>query len=108
MAKITESPLSKEEEVAYKQAELVWRMAESKGYKEVFRPFLETKLNQSFPDPSTFKKEEEFLYAAKTASVFKKVIAELLGWVDAQGATAQALRKKKEGTQHDPFSIGRE
>lgn len=66
------------------------------------------KLNQAFPDPSAFKKEEEFLYAAKTSSVFKKVIAELLGWVDSQIETAKTLRSKKENTNKDPFEIGRE
>jgi len=66
------------------------------------------KLNQSFPDPSAFKKEEEFIYAAKTSSVFKKVIAELLGWVDSQIETAKVLRKKKENSTQDSFQIGRE
>lgn len=66
------------------------------------------KLNQAFPDPSAFKKEEEFLYAAKTSSVFKKVIAELLGWVDSQIETAKVLRSKKENKNQDPFEIGRE
>ncbi len=66
------------------------------------------KLNQAFPDPSAFKKEEEFLYAAKTSSVFKKVIAELLGWVDMQIETAKTLRSKKENKNQDSFQIGRE
>lgn len=55
------------------------------------------KLNQSFPDPSKFTKEEEFVYAAKTASVFKKVIAELLGWIDGQESAAKEYEKKKKG-----------
>lgn len=74
----------------------------------MFRPFLEERLNQSFPDPSKFTKEEEFLYAAKTASVFKKVIAELLGWIDGQVETAKTLEAKKKGDTKNPFSIGGE
>jgi len=66
------------------------------------------KLNQSFPDPTHFKKEEEFLYAAKTASVFKKVVAELLGWIDAMGEQAKALKKKEKNEIQDPFAIGGE
>lgn len=72
---------------------------------EVVKPFLVDKLNQSFPDPSKFVKEEEFVYAAKTSSVFKKVISELLIWVDAQVAQAEFLKKKKKGLK-DNFKIG--
>lgn len=55
------------------------------------------KLNQSFPDPAQFKKEEEFVYAAKVTAVFKKVVAELLGWVDAKVEEAKFLEKKDKG-----------
>ncbi len=66
------------------------------------------RLNQSFPDPSKFTKEEEFLYAAKTASIFKKVIAELLSWVDMKVNEAKLLQDKDKGKLPiDPFSIGR-
>ena len=65
------------------------------------------KLNQSFPDPSKFTKEEEFVYAAKVSSVFKKVVAEILGWVDQQVETAKYLDKKKKGEVDDSFRIGK-
>ena len=64
------------------------------------------KLNQSFPDPSAFTSESEFLYAAKTSSVFKKVIAEILGWVDEQVEEAKFLRRKEKGEIKDNFRIG--
>ena len=64
------------------------------------------KLNQSFPDPSQFNKEEDFIYAAKVTSVFKKVIAEMLGWVDQQIETAKQLRKKQDGENKETFNIG--
>ena len=54
------------------------------------------KLNQSFPDPSGFKNTEEFTYAALAASSFKKVVAELLGWVDAQTIVIKDLTKKQK------------
>lgn len=66
------------------------------------------KLNQSFPDPSKFTKEEEFSYAAKVTSVFKKVIAELLMWIDSQIETAKALERKRKGEIKDKFRIGGE
>lgn len=74
----------------------------------MFRPWLEVKLNQSFPDPSQFTKEEDFTYAAKTTSIFKKVVAEILGWADQQVATAKALEAKKEGKIVKEFNIGGE
>ena len=72
----------------------------------MFQPFLTAKLNQSFPDPSKFTKEEEFVYAAKVTSVFKKVIAEILGWVEEQKAMAEKLENKRKKGDEDPFRIG--
>ena len=63
------------------------------------------KLNQTFPDPSKFTKEEEFVYAAKVTSIYKKIIAELLGWLESQKDVIKTLRKKQKG-QEDPFAIG--
>ena len=86
---------------------MVWELSEHKGWREVVRPFLMDKLNQSFPDPTQFKKEEEFLYAAKTASVFKKVVAELLQWVENKVEEAKFLEKKRKGEIEVP-NIGGE
>jgi hypothetical protein len=69
----------------------------------VFHPYLMDKLNQSFPDPAKFTKEEEFVYAAKMASVFKKVVAEILGWVEAEVASAKHLEAKAKGELIDNF-----
>jgi LPS O-antigen subunit length determinant protein (WzzB/FepE family) len=85
---------------------MVWSLAEHRGWKQVVLPFLVNKLNQSFPDPSEFKKEDEFTYAAKTASVFKKVIAELLQWVDNKVEEAKFYEKKEKGEIKDTFNIG--
>ena len=73
----------------------------------MLKPYLLEKLNQSFPDPSQFTNEDEFLYAAKVASVFKKVIAELLQWLDSQVEQAKYLEKKERGElPEDTFRIG--
>ena len=71
------------------------------------KPWLTDKLNQSFPDPSKFTKEEEFVYAAKVASVFKKVVAEILGYVESEINQAKYLRKKDKGEIKETFDIGR-
>lgn len=98
--------LSQQEQEALKASLKVWSMANSEGWQEVFRPFLMDKLNQSFPDPSKFTKEEEFVYAAKTASVFKKVIAELLQWVENHIEMAKHLQAKEKCEVKEKFSIG--
>lgn len=108
MVKVKQSILSLPEQEALKLSRLVWATVETKGWQEVIRPFLMDKLNQSFPDPTKFTKEEEFLYAAKMASVFKKVIAELLQWLDGQVEQAKYLQKKEKGEIIDNFSIGGE
>jgi len=64
------------------------------------------KLNQSFPDPSQFKDEVEFTYAAKTTAVYKKVISELLMWIDDKEAEMNHLLKKEKGELEDNFRIG--
>ena len=83
-------------------------MASSEGYREWLKPYLEVKLREAFPDPASFRKEEEFVYAAKVSSVFKKVVAEILSSVEAQITTANYLSDKKEGKIKEKFSIGKE
>ena len=87
------------------QAREVWEMAESQGFKVWFRPFLESKLNQAFPDPSQFKGDEEYLYAAKTTSIFKKVVVEMLQWIDGNIEAAKQLDKKSKGEIKDNFDL---
>ena len=96
--------LSKEEQLALKQARQVKQMTNSEGWAQVVRPYLMERLNQTFPDPSQFKEMSEYNYAAITASLFKKVIAELLGWIDAQNQVITTLEKKEKG-EH-AFNIG--
>src|SRR5689334_12974333 len=101
--------LTEQEQEALKQGNLLWSMVETKGYREVFRPYLEAKLRESFPDPSKFTREEEFIYAAKISSVFKKVISEILGWLDESVEDAKQLKRKEKGEiAVNPFDIGRD
>lgn len=65
------------------------------------------KLNQSFPDPSEFKNEGEFTYAAKVSAIFKKTVAEILQWFETQQRASEYLEKKKKGDIDNNFDIGR-
>src|SRR3990167_5256417 len=98
--------LTKEELLALKQARAVCQMANTEGWEQVMRPYLMDKLNQSFPDPSQFKEMTEYNYAAITASLFKKVVAEIVGWVDMQDHAVGELVKKQKG--ENKFNIGGE
>lgn len=48
----------------------------------------------------------EYNYAAITASLFKKVVAEIVGWVDMQDHAVGELVKKQKG--ENKFNIGGE
>jgi hypothetical protein len=81
-------------------------MSQTKGWREVIQPWLQAKRDQSFPDPSSFKKIEEFNYAALTASVYKKVIAEFLVFIDSQNKTVKTLEDKMNDKLDKRFNIG--
>lgn len=68
------------------------------------------KVRLSFPDPSQFKDEHEFNYAAMTASVFKKVLMEWIGWLESHIDAKKAYEAKDKGekTLTDKFNIGGE
>jgi hypothetical protein len=100
--------LNQEESLAQSKAEQVQECLASKGWQEVLLPFLQAKRDQSFPDPANFIKDEEFNYAAKTTSIYKKVIQELLIEIDKYKQAATYLQAKQNGELSDPFGIGRE
>jgi hypothetical protein len=64
------------------------------------------KRDQSFPDPAQFKSEKEFNYAALTASVFKKVVQEILLFVEDQRKLGEQLEDKKSDKIQNKFKIG--
>ena len=73
----------------------------------MLRPWLEERRSKSFPDPTEFKSDKEFTYAAMTASVFKKVIQELLHYLEVEVPDrVKSLELKKKGEVKD-FGIGR-
>lgn len=88
--------LSRQEELALKQAADVVETTKTKGYTEIIEPFLLGKLNQSFPDPTQFKDDKEFLYAAKYASVYKKVVREIMDFIGKHDDALAALTAKKD------------
>jgi hypothetical protein len=80
----------------------------TKGWQEVLLPLLESKRDQTFPDPSAFTNDKDFNYAAKVVAIYKKVIQELLIEIEKYKEAASFLQKKENGEISDPFGIGRE
>lgn len=72
----------------------------------MLKPHLEIQLNQAFPDPSAFTGDDTYLYAAKTTSIYKKIIAELLQWVEGHEQRLAELQSKRDSKEADPFAIG--
>ena len=77
----------------------------------MLKPWLEERRSKSFPDPSEFAKHEDpkeaFYYAALSASIFKKVIAEFLHYLEVEVPDrVRRLQEKEKGEEKD-FQIGR-
>lgn len=104
-----ESKLTEQEQQALRESQMVWELSEHKAWVEVFRPYLLDKLNQSFPDPTKItgiNRDEQFLYEAKVAAIFKKVVAEILQFVEGHVQQAKFLERKEKGQETDPFQLG--
>ena len=98
--------LTQADKAQLRQATSIKELSEHPGWVEYLKPLLEAKLNQSFPDPSQFTSEKDFTYAALTASVFKKVIAEVMMYFEANKDAFNKLNTKKF-KQHNAFDIGK-
>lgn len=73
----------------------------------MLRPYLEARRSQSYPDPTQFDDKEKFYHAAVSASMFKKVVAELLHYLEVEvPARVKALQAKEKGEEKN-FGIGR-
>ena len=100
--------LNQQEQLQLSQDKLLLELLEQRGFKEVLRPYLEAKRSLSYPDPTEFKDEKEFLYASIVSSLFKKVISELLHYLeDEVPARVLALEAKDRG-EDKTFNIGGE
>lgn len=86
-----------------------WETCQTKGWREVILPWLLARRDQTFPDPQNFTKEEDFTYAAKVVSVYKKVVSEILTEIARMEEEGKFLQKKASGEiENNPFAIGRE
>lgn len=98
--------LTKEEEQALEQANQVWALAETKGWREVVLPFLESRAQNSWVDPREVEEPSKFLYRYNIAWAMAKAAQEITDFVNGQVAIAKQLEKKKKGEEDVKFKIG--
>src|SRR3990167_8684629 len=98
--------LTQEEKEVLKEDKLLVDLTKQEGWVKVLKPYLEAKQSKSYPDPTEFKSEKEFLYAASTASLFKKVIAELLHYMEIEVPDRIKQLEMKQRGQERNFGIG--
>lgn len=75
-------------------------MAETPGWREIVKPYLEQSLSHSWVDPSG-KDEKKLLYEYKLAYALAKAAQELLDFVENGIATAEGLTKKEKDEVKD-------
>jgi hypothetical protein len=74
---------------------------ETQGWKEILRPWLEDKIHNSWVDPRSFKNDEEYLYAVKTAWAFANAGEQILSFIERMVEEAEELTKKEKGEKKD-------
>ena len=79
----------------------------SEGWDLVLKPWLESKINNSWLDPKGSKSEEEFFFQYTVAYGFAQAAQQILEFVEQHKLTAESLVKKKEGKTVDKnFRVG--
>ena len=82
-------------------------MSNSQGWLEVLKPWLESKLNNSWLDPRKIKDKDKFFYEYVVAWGFAQAVRELLEFVNSQEGNIKYLKDKKDGVVKDDFKIGK-
>ena len=101
------SKLNSQELDQLRQDKLLLELVKHPAYQSVLKPYLEERRSKSYPDPTEIKDKEEFYHAAVNASMFKKVIAELLHYLEIEVPDRiKSLEAKKKG-ESKTFAIGR-
>lgn len=60
-------------------------------------PWLQDRIRNSWVDPRSFKSDEEYAYAMKTAWAFAQASEEILAFIQKNIEEAEGLTKKESG-----------
>ena len=106
---MAKSKLLEEERKVLREGRQLLELTATRGWREVLKPYLEDRRTKSFPDPVDFKTQKEFTHAALSSSAFKKVIQELLHYLEVDiPEQVKTLEKKEKGELVEKdFGIGR-
>lgn len=78
---------------------------ETKGWSEVVKPYLESKIKNMWVEP-TGKDDEKLLYEYKLAWAFAKAASEILELVDKLQSESEMITKKEKGELKDKLREG--
>jgi hypothetical protein len=67
---------------------------------------LEDKIHNSWVDPRSFKNDEEYAYANKTAWAFASCAQQIIDYVNTNIEQAEMLSKKEKGQMIDKLREG--
>ena len=89
--------LTDEEKKALLQGSQLRVMTETQGWKEVFLPYFEGRIRNSWVDPREFKDDEEYAFAMKTAWAMAKAADEIIDFVEKTIEEGVAVSEKQKG-----------
>lgn len=82
---------------------------QSEGWVKVLKPWLESKINNSWLDPKGAGSKDEFFYQYSIAYGFAQAAQQILEFIEQQNQTADSLSNKQEGkTVEKNFNVGGE
>lgn len=83
-------------------------MVSQPGWKQVFRPWLESKIQNSWIDPKGATSKDEFFYQYTVAHGFAQAAQQILDFVKENLNTAQTLTDKQEDKNIEKdFGVGK-
>ena len=89
--------LTNEEKKLQLQGSQLRDMTETAGWKEVLIPHLESVIRNAWVDPRTFKSDEEYAFAMKTAWAMAKASDEIIEYVQKIIEEGIAMTEKQKG-----------
>ena len=92
--------LSSQEQEALQQASWVLEMSKTKGWLQVLKPLLESRLHNQWLDPRQFKNAKEFIDAYNKTWAWADVVRELLSMIAGYEDTVRTLNNKQNNPKY--------
>ena len=99
-------PLDQQEQETLKQGLLLKEMVATKGWQEIFQPYLKLKLQHSWLDPRQVQDREKFFYQYVTGWGFAQAAQEILDYLEKTLSQTEYLLKKSQGEIEPEIRLG--